>query len=528
MSHHYSLFQHVKNWFCFSLFAVFPILFVYVRNKSFIFEGGVELPLIIIVSATSTLYFIFNYLNKKPTNNVIICLMIAWWFLLYGHVYYLILDFFQLPYSSFRHRYFLPIYSLLFFLPVFKIWKTSILPPQFITVFLIIGISLNVQFLFSITKNKNTKEELSSKSLVSKSSDASDYPDVYYVVMDSYTNSDNLLSYYNYNNTPFIQQLQQLGFKVLNKAQSNYPYTYFSLPSSLNMEYINYFEDSVSLKKQNEDFPFTKIRHNKVADYFKSKGFKYVLFASAYEQLNDKEQADIYVSNKLTINSFHEALIQLSILNCLNLEFYSQGVYELCKNSFGLFPQTPNISGNKFVFFHCLPPHPPHVFDKNGNFIYTNQNVENRYRQKKEYVEQLQFVNNKMLEMLNAIIKNSKQPPIIILQGDHGSASSERFEDENKWAQYPARDILKERFGILNAFYIPEKYKINFPDKHTPVNTFRIILNNLFEDSLQILPSKYYFARYRTPYQFKEVNWPAVYGETKDSLIATIKQTNAK
>ncbi len=515
------LINHLKNWLCFSLFAVFPILFVYFRNKSFIFEGGLGLPLILVLVSLLLIYLLFNRLNRKYTNNTLICIITAWWFLLYGHIYYSLLDLLQLPYSSFRHRYFLPLYSLLFFFPVLKIWRINTIPDKLIGLFLIIGVCLNLQFLVPMIKGGNVYA--TSKTEVVQNTNTADMPDVYYIVMDSYPNAGNLLKYYKYDNTPFVHQLQQLGFNVIDKAQSNYPYTYFSIPSTLNMEYINYFEDSVSLAKNNEDFPFTKIRHNKVADYFKQKGYKYVLYASAYEQLNDKSQADLYISNKLSINSFHESLIQLSLLNALNLEFYSQGVYKLCSNSFKLLPNTPKIKGNKFVFFHCLPPHPPHVFDKNGNFIYVDDNVENRYRQKKEYIGQVQFMNHKMIEMIGSIIKDSEQPPVIILQGDHGSASSERVENENEWAKYPSKELLIERFGILNALYIPEKYKIEIPAKHTPVNTFRFILNRLFNDSMEILPSKFYFARYRSPYQFKEVNWPAVYGLTKDSLVSTIK-----
>ncbi len=505
---------HVKHVFCISLYAVFPILFVFFRNEAFIFEGDIGTPISIMISAALVLYAGFNFLNKKSTNVTIICILILWWFLLYGHLYNFI------GVISLRHRYAIPVYSLLFLLLIIKTWKINGVPAKLINVILIMGLVLNLQFFMKALGMMNRGNQAETTSNQTKTS-IGGLPDVYYIIMDSYPSSDNLKKYYNYDNTGFTKQLSDLGFQVFDKARSNYPYTYFSLSSSLNMEYINYFEDSVSTEKQNEDYPFTKIRKNKVADYFKNKGYKYVQFASAYEQLNDKTQADLYIDNKLRINNFHEMLIQLSVLNSLQLRFYSEGVYDACAHSLKLLPKTTEESGPKFVFFHCLTPHPPHVFDENGKFIYVDPNVENRYKQKKEYTAQVKFISNKMLEIIKQLKSNSAQEPIIIVQGDHGSASSERFEDEIYWQKYPSKELLVERYGILNAIHIPEMYKMNFPTDHTPVNTFRVILNNLFKDTLQLLPSKSYFANYRKPYNFKLINWEAVSGSNSDSLVLT-------
>src|SRR3989344_5020562 len=281
---------HLKQLVCISLYAVFPVLFVFFRNEAFIFEGDVKTPISIMLAATFVLYAGFNFLNKKSTNVTIICILIIWWFLLYGHLYNFIGP------TYLRHRYFIPVYSLVFLLLIIKVWKISGVPAKLINVILIMGLVLNLQFFMKTIGMMNKGNE---SVTAAKQSNAStgNLPDVYYIILDSYPSSNNLKNYYGYDNTGFTKQLGDLGFQVFDKARSNYPYTYFSLSSGLNMEYINYFEDSVSIEKQNEDFPFTKIRRNKVANYFKSKGYKYVQFASAYEQLNDKTQADLYINN---------------------------------------------------------------------------------------------------------------------------------------------------------------------------------------------------------------------------------------
>ena len=78
------------------LFSIFPILFVYIRNKGFVIEGGLWLPVLLSSGLFSILYFSLNLLNKKTNNNLLILILVSWWFLLYGHVYFYILDLFEI------------------------------------------------------------------------------------------------------------------------------------------------------------------------------------------------------------------------------------------------------------------------------------------------------------------------------------------------------------------------------------------------------------------------------------------------
>ena len=489
-----------------ALFTMYPVVFVYFRNESFIFEGGLALPLFLLVATAFMIYAILNFINSKHTNNVLIVLLVMFWFLLYGHIYCSFLDFFNIHYSSFRHRIYFPIYTLLFFVPIWILLKAEAVSEKLIPVLFIVGLVLNIQFMMPAIHTFTDKITSFPKRVVSPIN--SELPDVYYIIPDSYPNEENLQKYYDFDNSTFIQELEALDFQVFDSAKSNYPYTYFSVPSSLNMEYINYFEDSVSLEKRNQNLPFTKVHHNKVADYFQSKGYQYVLFQSGYTEFNNGEYADVYITNGSTMNHFYESLIELSVLSCLNNHIYNQEVFNICTKAFQQLPKVPEIKGNKFVFFHCLPPHPPFVFDENGKYMKSVQIVENRYSQKKEYIDQVKYVNRMLLSIVKTILEKSETPPIIIIQGDHGSCTSEK--SETKWQPVPSNELLRERYGILNAIYIPEEYAIDFPKDHTPVNTFRYIINELFNDTLRILPNRSYISKYRKPYNFKEINWKEV------------------
>ena len=69
----------------------------------------------------------------------------------------------------------------------------------------------------------------------------------------------------------------------------------------------------------------------------------------------------------------------------------------------------------------------------------------------------------------------------------------------------PEKTNMKERLSILNAYYLPEEGKKLLYESITPVNTFRIIFNYLFNTEFEILNDKSYFSTWSKPYQFIDV-----------------------
>lgn len=509
--------KHLINILSIILIAVYPVVFVFFRNEDFIREGGFLMPIALICSVSILLYWVLNTIKVPPLKSIIIVSLAMLWFLLYGHIYYFILETFSLQNEAFRHRYYFPVYTLLFIIAIVKIWLSQrVIPENMSAAFLIVGICLNIQFIvpFLGVKYKVTPPKSAIRSVPTAK-----YPDVYYIISDAYPSVRNLKTYYDFDNTQFVEKLNNLGFQVQENARSNYPYTYFSLASSLNMEYINYFEDTVTTEKANYDYPFQTIYTNKTVNYFKKKGYKYVLFQSAYEQLNDAVNADVYLTSSSSLNQFYQALLELTVLSSLDIQFYNKKILDVCSDAFDNVEQLKFVEGSKFVFMHILPPHPPYVFDAQGNYVHIDKNVDNRFAQKSAYIEQVKYVNMKLLQTVRSILIQSSQPPIIIIQGDHGTSSTEKYEDEMKWSAIPPKELLNERYGILNAIYMPDSYTLVQEEYDTPVNTFRKVCNLVFQDSLQVLPNKSYFARYRKPYNFQEIDWKAV----QDSSVFYLK-----
>jgi hypothetical protein len=162
--------------------------------------------------------------------------------------------------------------------------------------------------------------------------------------------------------------------------------------------------------------------------------------------------------------------------------------------------------GQHFIFVHFVAPHPPFVFDANGEdisppWIYSLE--ETPYRKDKEmyleqYTNELIYINSLVQQAVTNILAKSDVQPIIIIQGDHGPGAFlnwDSVEDSN----------LKERQAILNAYLLPEYMKDSLYDSISPVNSFRLILSQLFGFDIELLPDKIYFSSWDRPYEFFEI-----------------------
>jgi hypothetical protein len=140
-------------------------------------------------------------------------------------------------------------------------------------------------------------------------------------------------------------------------------------------------------------------------------------------------------------------------------------------------------AGGKFVFAHIVSPHWPHVFGPNGESVHEKPDSISGYR------NQVIFLNKQIVPILQEILAKSQTPPIIILQGDHGSV-----------IESPER-----RMAILNAYYLPEDGRQALYGNISPVNTFRVIFNEVFGDNQPLLEDRAFYSSYELPHNYQMV-----------------------
>lgn len=340
-------------------------------------------------------------------------------------------------------------------------------------------------------------------------------PDIYYIVLDGYGGANMLKTLHGFDNSQFISELQDRGFVVPSESRPNYARTIYSLTSSLNMQYL----DSVSEKMGASSlwWPLMgTITHGEVRKFLEHQGYETVAVASGFD-FTTVTDSDIFSQPyPVFLNEFEEIFIHqtnlshLTFLGNLGISFPSYETHRrIVLNNFKQLDEIPALDSPKFVFIHILSPHAPFVFDAQGNAItpdYSFSLIDGKgafsppAKYQEEYVNAIKYLNIKILEAVDGIMKNSSTPPIIIIQGDHGSGA---FIDYHS----SANTCMSERFSILNAYYLPDVngLKVLVPEDITPVNTFRMIFNQYFSTDLEILPDKYYFSTTSAMFQFEDI-----------------------
>lgn len=326
-------------------------------------------------------------------------------------------------------------------------------------------------------------------------------PDIYYIVPDSYGAPSVFAKYFGADDSEIIRFLESRGFYVATDATSNYPKTYLSLSSTLNMEYLDYL--SVYKNSTDETLIDPLIKNNNVLRFLKSQGYAYYQMGSWWGPTQYNPAADgnynLDLQNPAGINAFNSIIIQETLLRpVLPERWFASVVTESVEDKrrrvlyqFRTLPEVAKLLGPKFVFAHILAPHGPNVFGKNCEFI-TQESLWGK-PDELGYTDQVFCVNRMLETAVDAILKNSVKPPVILIEADEGAPFlASWLKPMDNWKD-ASTDILRKKFPILAAYYLPgENKKSALYPSITPVNAFRVILNAYFPTDMPLLEDKNY------------------------------------
>jgi hypothetical protein len=96
------------------------------------------------------------------------------------------------------------------------------------------------------------------------------------------------------------------------------------------------------------------------------------------------------------------------------------------------------------------------------------------------------YLNKRLIPILRTIQQESATPPIIVIQGDHAGVEADQ----------------SFRMEIFNAYYLPGQAAGQLYESITPVNTFRLILDQYFGGQYKLLKDVSYFSAYKTPFDY--------------------------
>jgi hypothetical protein len=151
--------------------------------------------------------------------------------------------------------------------------------------------------------------------------------------------------------------------------------------------------------------------------------------------------------------------------------------------------------------------HTPYTFDADGSYLPPEE--ANKRSNRDNYVNALTVTNSMVMDLVDKLKSTSEVPPIIILQADEGPYPERYRAGDRTFRWEQATDMeLKEKMGILNAYYLPGVDYSNprlYPTI-TPVNSFRLVFDLYFGTKLGPLDdSSYVYANYSRPYKFLDV-----------------------
>lgn len=510
------------------LFAAYPILFLFAHNINSTLTNEIFLPLIMSISLAVVSFLVLSLILKDPQKGGLIISAFVVLFFSYGAFYQAIHGFKlgNLPLG--RHRYLLLLYGMMFLAASFLTIRTRSNPRNltrilnFVALFLILVsiaqiVSHNVRFGYS-SGGFNAEEKVNKNALKLK-----EPPNIYYIIVDAYARSDILEEMYNYDNSDFIDFLEEKDFYVASKSTANYADTVLSLASSLNMTYLD--KQSEELETSTIRLPLLAkmIKRSEVRSILTQQGYKFVAFDSGVALTNINDASTHYLSRGLSLTEFMSVLLnmtpvpfiadQLSNSSILgDFSFYDSHRSRILFTLDHL-ADTTKLEDPIFVYAHILAPHTPFVFDEDGNpknpdLQYTGAGGNEFPGTKKEYIEgyrkQLAFINRKLEIAVSKLIAESRSPLIIIIQGDHGPRSSK--VDRGSYSS-GLNTELKEGFSILNAYYCSDKNYESLYESITPVNSFRAILPQYLGADHKLLEDRNFSASFTRvhPYEFTDV-----------------------
>lgn len=502
------IWNKLVNWFAVPwypiLMSVYPVLALLAANNGQVkLEAGLR-SLVFCVGSVGILFVMLRLIFRDWDRAAFLTALWELLFFSYGHAYILLTE----KISDFDFKHWLLV-GWLILAVIAVIWAVRMAPSP--TTLNVVALALVITSLYQIdfeagTRGRYVKHVAAQNAPLQNLTLPQNPPDVYYFILDMYTRADLMQSAYGYDNSGFVAALEKRGFYVGQCSQSNYTRTELSVTSSVNFSYLPDLDPKFSqVDSIARTHLWDVLRHNAARYELESLGYKTVAFANGFPW-SEWDDVNTFITPppfSSGMTEFETLLLQttfartLQDFGWLDLDQISgQNYRDRDMTVFNSMKDVANMQGPKFVYVHLILPHPPFVFGPDGKHtdpadFWNEKKLYPADKFKVGYTNQVTFLNGKLLEIIDTIQSESKTPPIIILQGDHGP-----------WLQ-----PNPQHFFILNAYYLPG-HKTDLYPTISPVNTFRLIFNDYFGGKYKILKDRTYFSPVPKLYNFSDVTYP--------------------
>ena len=376
---------------------------------------------------------------------------------------------------------------------------TPIFNVMTIVVILFVGSQITIYFI-------NDDSQISSFSefveIPITQSEIVDKPDVYLIVLDAYSGDIVLEEDYDFDNSKYKNELRDRGFFVQNPSYSNYPNTEASLPSIMNMVYLDSINETVGKNSDDKKVLIELRQGNNVMDVFDKNGYHITNFygGASVSPSNDPDYETICGIGYLNMSedlqrSIVQTYFSLTFLRTVLFDNFRHHDIECAWNEVVKFEKKNEKP--QYLHIHMYLPHPPLIYDSEGNKI-QNTFSYNRFDPslRDAYLEQTIYTNKITIEMIDSI-QQKDDSAVIIVMSDHGGRLGVNWETPTVMDYY-------RTFNTMSAFYFPG-HENEIPEEIAAVNTFRVFFNTYFNTDYEILEDRQMWYTPEQPYDQTDV-----------------------
>jgi hypothetical protein len=357
--------------------------------------------------------------------------------------------------------------------------------------------------------------------------------DIYLIVLDGHANARVLEEVFGVGNSRFEDSLRALGFLVPRDVRSNYVQTYLSVASLLNSTHVTRLTEDAGITSKDHSLPTYLVRHNRAARFLKARGYKYVLFPSAWwaptakSPLADEEfdaRPGLNLVDEVRRTELRQAVLQSSLLRyAFGPNRESVPLVQHILRSFEGLHELAADPAPTFTFAHVLLPHVPYLLDERCRPLerpIPDDMEADTPEQRADYVGQVRCVDRLVLDLVTMLLRRSPTPPVILVVGDHGS----RFADVGFYGhpESVSTAFIRERFGAFGAFYLPAGGTSAFGEPVTLVNVLGNVLRYYFNADLPPSVNEMYVSGDQ-PYRFYRVD-PQLLGTVEPAAARSARR----
>lgn len=312
-------------------------------------------------------------------------------------------------------------------------------------------------------------------------------PNIIQIVLGGYATPGNMKRVFNEEARDLERYLAVAGFYTAKVGRANYPEGLSSMASLMNLRYFDQNTEGTD-----PSVLYSYLRKNAFVSKLQQLGYRTeVITGSDATEFEGATLRNSYRVNELLAHV--TGTFGLPWLRGSISKYWHQLHRKQIDYTFDQLEQFEVDSEPRYVLGHIASPRPPFVFTRDGDSVEVDRpfvledgsdygDREKIYRTR--YVDQYSYITARLITALDQVKRNCNEKCIIVVHSDHGSGL--------KWQPTLAASDMEERYAVPIAIYFPGANNENLPGRLSLVNVLRIVLNRAFNQTLPLVPDRFY------------------------------------